>query len=70
MQLGLGVLDPAGHQIWGPLCEEGGRLLGPFSRSQAAAQASWLSPSFWTLPLLHSILKHELDHDSVCDSPM
>lgn len=50
----------------GPSVKKVGWLLGPFFWSQA----SWLSPSFRMLPLLHSILKHELDHDSFCDSPM
>lgn len=73
--LGLGRPRPRagglriGWSDLGPLCGEGGRLLGPFPWSPAAAQASWLSPSCQTLPLLHSILKHESDRDSFCDNP-
>lgn len=42
-------------QIWGPLGEEGGWLLGPFLWSQAAAQASSLSPSFLNMNLIPSV---------------
>lgn len=50
--------------------KKGGQLLGPSLGSQAAALAPLLSPSFQMLLLLYSILNHESDHDSFCDSPL